>query len=349
MKYLNSKQKANASIEAFPKAFPIVYITKEVLNKMEIMIDECPTEIGWLMEVSKFEGSKYLIDAIYLPKQDVHGATTEIQPEGLQELGMELLEADDGLERWNRIRGWGHSHVNMAPNPSGQDKQQMDLFIANGCEFFIRIIANKQGVMKLDLFDYTTGLVYNDLSWNVVNYPDTESLYEQIDALEEQIFNIELAYEELFREGIKAQMTEKVKKLVSRATTTSSGVGYLNARTWHKGMGRYAYPAEIKAWEEKQKKNSTNPVSEEVKTRNPKDAEWWPMSFDELNQAYTEDEIIDIALASSDLEQVNIINTVIPDANALLIAQICLLADDYWHDKSDAVVKEAMARDRASL
>lgn len=330
---ITTKQVAKASVAVYEKSLPVVYITQEVMSKMQIIIDKVSDEVGWLMEVKRPDDKTFLIDEIYLPIQDVHGATTEINTPGLTQLSMDLLELPDGMERWNRIRAWGHSHVNMAPNPSSQDKTQMDLFIANGCEFFIRIIANKKGVMKLDLFDYVKGVEYKDLSWETLYYKECEDIANQIDKLENKMSEIEAKKEKSFSLDIDLLIKNNVKKIVSTTGTRNYGE---SVRVYSKELGRYAYPAEIRAYNSRKKKET-----EKEKTQSGK---WYPTTFDELNQVFTEDEVIEIALEANSVSQTNIIIGILPGAPLSLITQIIRLSDDYWHDSQDEYVRKAMTR-----
>lgn len=91
---------------------PTVFINRTALNKMFIYTDEVADEVGWLGTVQKVDNGYHIID-VFLFDQQVHGATTEISPEGLAAFAEELLQLPEGVEIWNSMRLWGHSHVNM--------------------------------------------------------------------------------------------------------------------------------------------------------------------------------------------------------------------------------------------
>ena len=110
-------------------------------------------EIGWLGEAYKNEQSNYIyIKDVMLFKQEVHMTTCEITPEGLSDFAEELLQLKNGMDIWNNLTVWGHSHVNMGVSPSSQDHDQMKVFKDGGHKWFLRIIANKSGELETTLF-----------------------------------------------------------------------------------------------------------------------------------------------------------------------------------------------------
>jgi len=156
---------------------PVVVFSDLALAKMARYVGFCAEEVGWMGFVDHEEGTAlYTVSDVLLFKQRVHAATTEISADALAEMTMELLESPDGVERVNTMRFWGHSHVNMAVNPSGQDDAQMNVFADNGCEFMIRAICNKRGEMKVDVYDYEVGITWVDANWQ------TERRFDPMDA-----------------------------------------------------------------------------------------------------------------------------------------------------------------------
>lgn len=154
------------------KSDPIVFVSPQAIAEMQKYVDICEDEIGWLGFVRKHETKEfdyYVIESTLLFGQEVHGATTEISPESLGEIANDIIQEDqeNGVDKVNRLRMWGHSHVNMEVSPSGQDNSQMEKFKENNVPYFIRIITNKKGKMRLDLFDYENGIIYNDMPWNI--------------------------------------------------------------------------------------------------------------------------------------------------------------------------------------
>jgi len=129
-----------------------LYVLPEARQKMELYCDLSDGEIGWLAYVEKFDNVGFLITDCILLKQQVHSATTEIDPEALLEFWN-----NTPVEKQCQIKMWGHSHVNMSPTPSGQDDSQMEYF-KDGNPWFIRLITNKKREYHIDIYDYEHGL-----------------------------------------------------------------------------------------------------------------------------------------------------------------------------------------------
>lgn len=178
---------------------PHVYIMPLALSKMKYYVELCSKEIGWLGEAyMDKENNTYYIKDVMLFDQEVHSTTCEITSEGLSKFAEKLLEQKNGMDIWNNLTMWGHSHVNMGVSPSSQDNQQMIVFKDGGHKWFLRIIANKSGELELSLFDYANNLVYSNIPWEMY-YPEPNNLEELI----------------------KAEIEEKVKEITY--TTTYSG------------------------------------------------------------------------------------------------------------------------------
>lgn len=201
---------------------PVVAITTHALQQMRAYTEQCSDEIGWLGTVTYHpKENAYLIHECRLFEQEVHSATTEITAEGLSSFGEELLQQDDGMEVWNNLKMWGHSHVNMGTTPSGQDDDQMETFQDN--DFFIRIITNKKGALRCDVYDFTTSIAYLDVAWFRHSTAEERQLQEQINALQDQLEHItEQDYPEL-EKAVTTEIKEKVSKIrynYKPATTT---------------------------------------------------------------------------------------------------------------------------------
>jgi len=188
---------------------PRVLVTRQAYEDMFIIVDEVDKEVGWLCSVERL-GNDFLIKEVFLLEQESHTSTCEITADGLAEFASQILsEREDGLEIVNSLRCWCHSHVNMGTSPSGQDESQMQVFVENGCNYFIRGILNKQGRMEFTLFLYDVGIKVVDVEWE---------LYESMD--------------ESRREKWKAEIEAKVKeKYVLPPVTHRAGftAGY---RSW---------------------------------------------------------------------------------------------------------------------
>lgn len=175
-----------------------LYFLKRAYDKMRLYVELCPDEIGWLGYVDKLkDGQGYLITDVFLVDQEVHGATTELSPDAIVEYYNDLDEA--GREEFlNKCKIWGHSHVNMAPNPSGQDDAQGLELSKDVDDFYIRLITNKKNEYHITFYDKT--------------------IKAKIITDEIVLYNPEGAE---LRKAIQEEINEKVKKKTFSIPTTS--------------------------------------------------------------------------------------------------------------------------------
>lgn len=231
--FINKNQTTQVKVRG--DIVPHVLLNETALNKMYLYTKNAPgqDEIGWLGTAFYHEESnQYLIDDVFLFKQQVHGTTTEITPQGLEEFGMELLQQPNGVEIWNNLKMWGHSHVNMQINPSGQDDKQMEEFSKTGHDFFIRLICNKKGDLGIDIYDYKKGLEFHKCNWSVLEEEEPElnekleELQAKINAIQEELGKKKKERISEIEEPIKDEIKEKVAKLTYNYNYSySRGVG----------------------------------------------------------------------------------------------------------------------------
>ena len=243
---------------------PKILISNSAMNKMKAFVDGKDKEIGWLGTVIR-EGMQYFIEDVYLFKQEVHSTTTEITPEGLSEFAMELMNTENGVEIWNNMKLWGHSHVNMGVNPSGQDDKQVETFESCGYDFFIRIICNKQRQVRLDLYDYETGIIYQELEYSIY-YTDEQA--KMIDMINAKIKSLQKALDDKLslnneeKEAIKSEIKEKV---TDKAYTYTNKYGGYNKYNGY-GMSNYSnwWDEQRKIEDNFSKKNEISEMEEEI-------------------------------------------------------------------------------------
>lgn len=218
---------------------PIVLININALNKMKEYIRQSNKEIGWLGTVVKENGMYNILD-VYLFKQEVHETTTEITTDGLNEFAMEILSQEDGMEIWNNMKMWGHSHVNMSTSPSVQDDNQMDLFTQNANDFFIRIIANKKYEFRIDVWDYEKGVIYEKLNYIIDYGKDAELIQE----LQTKIFKLQSIIDD--KTNVKKEMIDEVAKEIKgkvKEKTFQTYPTYNNSYGYKYGYNDYGYNA----------------------------------------------------------------------------------------------------------
>lgn len=188
---------------------PVVSFTSEALMKMKIYTKEVNDEVGWLGTVRKIDERLYMVDDVFLFHQNVHGTTTEITPEGLSEFAEEILKEENGIEKWNNMKLWGHSHVNMGVSPSDQDEKQFEELKKNA-DFFLRVITNKKGDIKVDVFE--GNFIYLNVDIQEETSVEKQRLYELIFQAENQIKEIDENMENTYTELIKSEIKDKVKE-----------------------------------------------------------------------------------------------------------------------------------------
>lgn len=162
------------------RGVPTVRITQKAMDDQAHLVGIVDTEVGWLGTVelirSKDGSVDFLIDEIFLPKQECHATTTELTPAGIADISMQILmedkakgiKHDDPKFRLPRLLFWGHSHVNMGVSPSGQDDAQILKFRENGASHFIRGIFNKRGEAQFTAYFFDNGFEILDCPWEVV-------------------------------------------------------------------------------------------------------------------------------------------------------------------------------------
>jgi hypothetical protein len=210
---MNFKERTNPTVvtKALLSKVPLIIISKEALTKMYHYVQECADEIGWLGTAYK-QGREILIADVYLFDQEVHATTTEITPQGLATFAENILQREDGVEIWNNLKMWGHSHVNMGVTPSGQDDKQMETFAEGGHDWFIRLIANKKGELKVDLYDYEHGIIFTDLPWEEQETAEELSIHMKIQALYRELDALKATFTTESKEPIKEEIKQKVRK-----------------------------------------------------------------------------------------------------------------------------------------
>ena len=212
---------------------PMVLFSSDAILKMKLYTKEVNDEVGWLGTVNKI-GNNYYVSDVFLFEQDVHGTTTEITPEGLTTFAEEILQEEDGVEKWNNMKLWGHSHVNMGVFASSQDDKQIKELKAN-TDFFIRVIMNKKDEIKIDIID--DDVVVENADFAEINNQDVTNLLKLIEEAKAQIEEIKLKREEELAVEVKKEVKEKVRE--KRTVTTAIGMGHYGSFYGRDSYTRY--------------------------------------------------------------------------------------------------------------
>ena len=149
---------------------PKVSVLPIAKHKMDLIVDICKEEVGWLGIVKQENRWEFLIEDVFLLKQEANMVTTELDPSDQQELWARLHAEGILTEAEQDTRGlylWGHSHHNMGVSPSGQDEKQVQQFLQGRPPFLIRIIANKRGEYRTDLYMIDDGFTAEELVMTV--------------------------------------------------------------------------------------------------------------------------------------------------------------------------------------
>lgn len=245
------KQTGKTTVDVVESCIPNIYINNTALLKMQIYIETCSTEVGWLGTAFK-EDNDIVIEDVIMFEQNVHSATTEITPEGLAKFAERILQQENGMELWNNIKVWGHSHVNMGVFASVQDNTQMEAFVESGHDWFIRIIANKKGDIKVDYYDYVNGIAFSNLEFYILMSKEEKDLHDKITNLNKKLQSLQEIQKQDFKKIIEAEIKEKVSEIKYHVVQKGArGViinnvddGYYNALVYD------SYPGEIKTDED---------------------------------------------------------------------------------------------------
>lgn len=159
---------------------PNIVIEQTALEKMKAYVTYCDKEIGWLGTATQ-QGNTITIHDMFLFEQEVHETTCEINEQAVAKWYEEMLIThENGIEIVNTMRVWGHSHVNMSVSPSGQDDTQFSELIKGVNDFFIRIIANKKGEMRLDYHDVVDNITFYNIEWATEVSIDLKEIQKEI-------------------------------------------------------------------------------------------------------------------------------------------------------------------------
>lgn len=189
------------------KVEPNVYITEDAYREMRGLVDNCDVEIGWL-GLSKKDGNRFVIYGVETCKQKCTGCHTELDENAMHDIYEKYKDKPDLL---NDVRVWGHSHVDMEPTPSAQDDETFEEYYST-CDYFIMLIMNKKNKYTLHIADRSTGLVYEDLEFTILNSPKRQNIVDQINKLQDQLDEYDVERKKVFTEQAKKVVKEVVKR-----------------------------------------------------------------------------------------------------------------------------------------
>lgn len=204
-------------------------ITTKAWLKMTSLVDQCNKELAWHGYVKRIGNTFIWYDVTVYP-QYTTAATVEPDEEEYAEWLISKM-TDDNFEE---LRLHGHSHVNMTTSPSSVDMNYRYDMLKNLKEddFYIFLIINKRNEWTIELYDYVTGLIYNEKDLNIVigDMDEIESINNWAEA------------------QITENIKEEIKKWNSRSYSTTSKAK--NSSTPKTSNQKKSTLSELEPWEE---------------------------------------------------------------------------------------------------
>ena len=152
----------------------LIIVPLNIVADMVAIAGLVQDEVSWLGTVER-DGHIFTVSEIFVPEQTVSAAETEMTEGGIAEIGLELIEADNGdPARCNKLRFWCHTHPWGGTGPSGPDVAQTKKLLESVDDFFIRGIANKKGKIQFTLWLIKEGVTIMDCPWSS-ELPDLHS------------------------------------------------------------------------------------------------------------------------------------------------------------------------------
>lgn len=133
--------------------------TERAWLKMTVLVSSFDSEIGWhgLAYRSEDEADTFVVDDILIYPQKV--TSTTVSPDQIEYQTWLMGQPD---EIFHNIRFQGHSHVNMAVNPSSVDTAFYDEILSQLSDsmFYIFLVINKRGEKHIRIYDMANNIFY---------------------------------------------------------------------------------------------------------------------------------------------------------------------------------------------
>ena len=128
--------------------------TEKAYNKMRMLVLESDKEIGWHGFTHRV-GNKFYIDDIIVFPQTVTAATVTSDEKLYTDWTLKLTDKE-----YNKMHFHGHSHVNMATNPSNVDTNYYESKVKNIEDYYIFVIINKSDNTYARIYDFENNIYY---------------------------------------------------------------------------------------------------------------------------------------------------------------------------------------------
>ena len=148
----------NFTYESGDKAH--LYFNAKAWAKMCALLRSFDSEVAWHGVGERLEGDgNYLISDILVYPQSVSGTTVEMDTDKYAD----WIIDNAGDERFDNIVLQGHSHVNMATNPSSVDISHQEEILAqlSGDMFYVFVIYNKKLENNIRIYDLGNNTFYD--------------------------------------------------------------------------------------------------------------------------------------------------------------------------------------------
>lgn len=149
-----------------PHEAPEILISLEAYRDTTYIIGASGSdEVGWLGNVQKLDENKYLIDRVFLFRQNVSMGHCEFDDNDLIAFSKELLaQGSANKALLTSMKFWGHLHPGDMSAASQQDDDQMR--VLSNESYFIRGIFTRTGKAHFTFYDYQRRLEIDDCQWS---------------------------------------------------------------------------------------------------------------------------------------------------------------------------------------
>ena len=141
------------------KATAEVIFTEKAYWKISLLLAMFDSEVAWYGVAERAEKGKYRVKDIVVFPQKVTGSTVTTD-------AMEIAKWSNSIpaEQYNKLRFYGHSHVNMGAFVSSVDREDRKNHLAQipPDDFFIFAVFNKRHDIHLEIYDLWYDAKYDD-------------------------------------------------------------------------------------------------------------------------------------------------------------------------------------------
>jgi hypothetical protein len=178
--------------------------------KMRTVAESASTVVGILGTVAKMPNGDYLIEDIYIPQQRCNSTSSDIPPEAMGNLMLEMMREPDGLAKLDRMRFYGlcfrQQDVGKTPAISNYAARR---FLDQNGQYSVYAEINQNGDTEFTVWvassDGSFPYVF-DAHW-VVFDPETRVVYDPT------IHGDELAADGVLRQWTEDELARKVTQV----------------------------------------------------------------------------------------------------------------------------------------